>query len=191
MDWLQFISSLVSSLAWPAAVVILAIALRRQLGTLLPRLQSVKYKDIQVEFEKTLEKAEAEASTALPPKTAPALPAELTDEERFARIVEVNPSAAVLAAWSDVEVALKSIAEQAGIQPPGRRFFYPLSIVKRLDQMGRIDHQTSALIDDLRALRNLAAHPEAGRAVSAEDAWRVKQLAAQAVTMLRAAGSTE
>jgi len=147
----------------------------------------VKYKDIQVEFEKTLEKAEAEAPRALAPKIVPE--PELTDEERFARIVELNPSSAVLAAWADVEVALKSVAEQAGIQAPGRRFSSPLWLARKLEQIERIDRQTFALIDDLRALRNLAAHPEGDRAVSAEDAWRFKQLADQAAAMLRANGS--
>jgi len=189
MDWLQFISSLVSSLAWPAAVVILVVVLRRQIASLVPRLQSVKYKDIQVEFEKTLEKAEAEAPRALAPKIVPE--PELTDEERFARIVELNPSSAVLAAWSDVEVALKFMAEQAGIQSPGRRFFYPLSIVPKLEHMGRINHQTSALIDDLRVLRDLVIHAEGGGVVSAEDAWRFKRLADQAVAELRDSGATE
>jgi len=191
MDWLQFTSSLVSSLAWPVAVVAVVVALRRQLGALLPRLQSVKYKDIQVEFEKTLAKAEAEAPRPLAPEIAPTLPAELTDEERFGRIVELNPSSAVLAAWSDVEVALKFMAEQAGIQSPGRRFFYPLSIVPKLEHMGRINHQTSALIDDLRVLRDLVIHAEGGGVVSAEDAWRFKRLADQAVAELRDSGATE
>ena len=42
MDWLQFVSSVIHSLAWPAAVVLAAYFLRSQIGQVIPRIRSVK-----------------------------------------------------------------------------------------------------------------------------------------------------
>jgi hypothetical protein len=38
MDWLQFISSIINSLAWPAAVVVFLLIIRKRLGGLVERL---------------------------------------------------------------------------------------------------------------------------------------------------------
>jgi hypothetical protein len=53
--------------------------------------------------------------------------------------------------------------------------------------MNTIDHLTAALLDDLRALRNLAVHPDEERPVSEEQAERYKEMATQVVKRLRAA----
>ena len=58
MDWLQFISSLVGSLAWPIAVLTIAIVFRKTLRTALARpLKRVKAGPFEAEWDDKVARA--------------------------------------------------------------------------------------------------------------------------------------
>lgn len=182
MNGYQFIASLFRSfvsLAWPAALVVVAWLFRRQLGSLLPFLR-LKYKDLDVSFR--LNQAEKEA-LALPkapeePETVPTP----EEERKFRQIAEVSPRAAVLEARLGLEEVLRSVAQATGEQPPRTRSL--LDLTRLLRSRGAIDEQTSALLDDLRVIGNTAAHdPDA--AFSADDAIRFRVFANTAIDRMR------
>jgi hypothetical protein len=50
VDWLTFIKEITKSLAWPVAVVVVALSLREYLRELLARLQSIRHREIVAEF---------------------------------------------------------------------------------------------------------------------------------------------
>ena len=54
MDWLQFISSIIGSLAWPAAVMNLVLNLQAPLRNLLRDLSQFRYKEIEIDFGKEI-----------------------------------------------------------------------------------------------------------------------------------------
>lgn len=55
MDWLQFVSSVIGALAWPAAVITIIAQLRAPLGKLVPLIRTLKYKDLQIDVGQELE----------------------------------------------------------------------------------------------------------------------------------------
>jgi hypothetical protein len=50
MDWKEFISQVIGSLAWPLVTMFIVWQLRDKFGELLPRLKKFKHKDTELEF---------------------------------------------------------------------------------------------------------------------------------------------
>ncbi|WP_300631884.1 hypothetical protein [Pseudomonas sp.] len=150
MDWLQFLSSVIGSIAWPSAVVALAILMRTPLGKLLPLIRTLKYKDLQIDIGERLEAvrekvgAESEApdiATEEPPLT-------------FKKLAQADPRAAILSAWIPVEIELNEIAKKMNLQ--SRRG--TLDMMRQLSREGVLDRLTSDTLDQLRRIRNTAVH---------------------------------
>jgi uncharacterized protein YutE (UPF0331/DUF86 family) len=182
LDALQFISSLVGSVAWPLTLVGALLLLRKPILTLLPTLRSLQYDKLKVEFGKQLEKAEAEVSKL--PSVISAPPSlDNASDERFEAAARVAPNLAVLQAWLDVEAELKSTAIKAGIE---FKRSSPLDAARAIQRAGLLDKQTAELIRDLRNLRNLAVHPDENKPITFEHAQRYKSVADQIISALRA-----
>ena len=112
MDGLAFIAALVASLSWPVAVIILALAFREPIGRMVERLpKRVKAGPIEVEWPEIA--TEARVALATSPEAERAAGGEsLTD--RLAPIADKAPEAAILAAYGEVERALRVKFEKAG-----------------------------------------------------------------------------
>jgi hypothetical protein len=165
MDVLAFIAKLVGSLAWPAAVILIVFMCRRALAHLIPGLQRIKYKDIEVEFGRQLAEARGELSPVLSAKSLPepqadkkALPQAPTSRARyFQSLAEVSPLAAILEAWLGFELAANAAVEFLGLTRDGR----PLSMQGLLAVLHQQELITSPELDALtrlRALRNNVVH---------------------------------
>ena len=50
MDWLTFISSVISSVAWPSALVIGLLVFRKPMTNAILSLKRLKYKDLEMEL---------------------------------------------------------------------------------------------------------------------------------------------
>jgi hypothetical protein len=182
MDGYQFTASIFSSLvslAWPGAFAFAVWLFREKLKSLLPLLR-MKYKDFDVSFR--LEQAEKEA--ALLPPSLDIAEAEPTPEEKskFEQLAELSPRAAILEVRTDIEEAVRSLAKSAKLLSP--RVQSMLGLTRLLRSREVINPQTSALLDDLRALGNNAAHSSDAE-FTQEDALRYRSLADQAIAQLR------
>lgn len=181
MNWLEFISSLVTALVWPAVVIILVILLREPLKGLVPLLQRLKYKDFELEFGRKLAEAREEASVEDDIPTD----VEFTPEEtRIIELARVSPRAAVTEAWRGVELASLDAARTLF----GEDFRGMTNqAIRRLERDEKIHRGASALIRDLRILRNDAAHsPEF--AIPSDAALEYAQLTRQLVGYLKTVG---
>ena len=58
MSTLEFVVKVIDSLVWPVLVAWLVYGFRSPIGTLIGRLSTLKYKDLQAEFEKRLDEIE-------------------------------------------------------------------------------------------------------------------------------------
>ena len=58
MDWMQFIIGLISNLAWPAVAIIFLIMFKGELSKIVRRIAHLKYKDLELDFEKVKQHAE-------------------------------------------------------------------------------------------------------------------------------------
>ena len=177
MNIYAFIASIVGSivsLAWPAALVIIVALFKNDLRKLLP-LARLKYGESEISFR--LDAAEKEAA-ALPdvPPVAEAAP---TPEEadRFSKLVEISPSAAILEEARELEDAMIRRLQDVPNAPSSKHYSFA-SATRLLRSNNFIDKHMSALLDDLRSLRNAAAH--GGSELTREDAIRFRELARRA-----------
>jgi hypothetical protein len=151
MDWRTFIVEIVKAIAWPLAVILVSVWFRNELGALLARLKKGKVGPAEFEFDNIVQELTEEAS---------ALPDESTSEElepSAILLAESHPRAAVIGAWVDLETSLRRWAEEEKVVSPqvARR---PLTVIREIRRSQLVDPVQLALLDDLRALRNQAAH---------------------------------
>jgi hypothetical protein len=179
MNGHEFIASIVQSivsLAWPAAIFGAVLLFRVRLSELLPFLH-VRYKDAEASFR--FEQAEKEAA-ALPPPTVETTPT-AEEKTKFEKIARISPRAAILEARTDIEEAIRTLAQQAGLLTPKVQSTLGLSRLLRRNE--KINPQAAALLDDLRVIGNQAAHNREAD-FSYEDALRYRSLADQAIAQL-------
>lgn len=178
MDWLQFLASIVSSLAWPLTLGVLIYLLRKPLLELLPNLRELKYKDLEVRFGEGLEKLEEKLEQQAPPEPTLRRAGVREDTDgKFDLLAQISPSAAVLEAWTDIERQLRTLAERNQIEEKrGRSILY---ITRFLRSREVLPPRLAGLLDDLRVLRNAAAHPSSERQITLNDARRYKEIADQ------------
>ena len=187
MDKFELIAALVGHLAWPLVTVTILYIFRADIRSVLGSLRKFTWGDKVAEFDQRLDKAEdkarelplvAEGPLSLPP------PDGQLEEKHFEAILEVSPDLAVLEAWLPVERELEALAARRGYETS--RIRSPTYAIRRLRSDGVLDRRVESLINELRKLRNLAAHRHAGPPLTVEDARRYEELASAVVDALRA-----
>ncbi len=171
MDAYQFFAALfqsVASLAWPAVVLIIVLVFRRKLTSLLP-LARMKYKDFELRFQEATREAAKLEVVPPTPETEPT-PEEISKFEKMAKLA---PRGAVLEVRANLEEAVREYAQSRGISNISPYTSYSL-LIRQLRQNRLIDENTSALLDDLRAIGNAAAHNQSDP--TEEDALRYQAL---------------
>jgi hypothetical protein len=157
VNGLAFIASLVHSLAWPAAVAVAVIVLRRPIGAALGRgVRRLRAGPVEVEFDQELAEVREELRRSPELTAEPSALGNLGEE--LARLAELSPRAAVLEAYIRIEVRLTELLADTGMDVPrltGRQ------LARLARNQGLISDETLAAIDGLSVLRNLAAHTPA------------------------------
>lgn len=157
MDWLTFISKLVEALAWPAIVVWLLWYLKEHLPSLATSIRKFKVSGVEMEFERKAELLAAETQQALPRgNTSDAPDFEEPEVMRLRKVAQVSPRGAILEAWVRVERLAEELVLKAGLEVPGRGGTY--QIIDRLLQLDVLTPPQVIAFQDLRRLRNMAAH---------------------------------
>jgi hypothetical protein len=157
---LEFIASLISSLAWPGAVVVLAFLFRAPLSALIGRIRSAKGYGVEVGFEKAAEEVRADAAAAVKPAEPEGT--ERAREEPL-RPVEVYPGAdptyTVISSWREVEEAIRALAKRAQVVKPIDLNKYPaFFLAKLLADAGVVNGSYYKSVQGLSDLRNAVAH---------------------------------
>jgi hypothetical protein len=151
LDAKQLIASLVSSLAWPAAVVCIAVLFRAQLKTLLTdRLRHIEAGPLKADFDKQVSEVEATLGKAGIPVPAHAESDELADLAQHA------PEMVIAEAFALVEQELRQALASAGDPAPdelGGMQLAELAVDRSL-----ITPLTLNAIEGIYAMRNLAVH---------------------------------
>src|SRR5262249_55904528 len=118
VDWLTFVSHSIASAAWPVTALIIIVMLRKPLSGLIPLLQRLKYRDLELQFGREIQEVRQEVQAELPAGGMQAPSS--TTETIAARLAEVSPRSAVLEAWRQVEDALLRAAQRRQIDVRGR-----------------------------------------------------------------------
>jgi uncharacterized protein YutE (UPF0331/DUF86 family) len=160
MDWKQFIVSLIESLSWPIFILIIFYLFKSEIGKLIQKLAHLKYKDLELEFEKVKQQSQAiheeiQGEGQLPQEKEPIF---LSLENQIFQTLEKSPAAAILLAWSIVEAALASAVSRMAISPEDPSYRSPLHNIEMLEKYGGLPKRFVTVLNELRVLRNKIAH---------------------------------
>ncbi len=186
VDSFQFVSNLVSSLAWPATGLGLVIYLRTEVRgvaqALVKRIEDLKKLSagaVSAEFEKAAsevaqksdaiaEAVQQQAAPATETEKRPAEPAlalerqdrEERREQKVERLLEQDPRAVVLLEFIEIESSLTELfSARYGSRTPRTGFS---KMLNQLVRDGVLDADVAGVLKDLAALRNELSHePEA------------------------------
>jgi hypothetical protein len=160
MSWLEFIVKIIDSLVWPASILFVLYILRGELPAIARSLKKLRYKDLELEFEKSAQEIVEKAKSSLPETSKNIqLSGQSQDEliDRLISISELAPRSAILEAWLVVEAAAVDVAKKKGISTfkshPG-----PMRLRDYLVKGDLLNKDQQAVFEQLRNLRNEAVH---------------------------------
>jgi hypothetical protein len=175
MDGQSTIVQLISAIAWPFTVIIIAFMFRQEIRKTANRLSTFSYGDMKAEFEKDLNKLEREVKE-LPIKESsskvekPEVDSETLDSyERLSRIADISPRAAIMEAWRDIEVTTKQVTDAYGISNQGQ--IAGVRAINELVQKHLLPQSVISVYEQMRRIRSRAAH-SADFAISTDEAKR-------------------
>ncbi len=198
MDWLTFLVELAKALGWPFAVVVLVFVLRQSLVKLIPTLRHLKYGDFEADFGEKLEEAEHKADAAHLPAAEPtaaldadaetkALPEPKGRSLPFSIAMSLateTPRAAILEGWLLIERGIIRALRARNINAESLPFRQQVELIR---QHNLLPPEAVSLLNDLRALRNVAVHPrDEGPPPTAEQAREFVLLSQRLVQALDA-----
>lgn len=160
---LEFVASLVRSLAWPAAMVVVVVMLRRPLIALL-EAPLRRFKLGPAGFELEWAHAAGRVRGELPPVAGPA-PGELTGREfrqEMLRLAEdASPAAAVVASLGRVEDALRAMLTAAGVEAP--KTANATELVRLARRHDLVDDPSVNAVEGLGVMHMLGVLDDGGR----------------------------
>ncbi len=178
MGWLEWTASVIGSVAWPIAAVVIAAFFRSQIAGLLEKIRRLSWGDASVDFAEKLDEIESasreiDAGAGAQLTIPPAIP-----DERFTKLLEISPSAAIMDAWGPIETKLRSMS--ADIQSSAQSYA-PRQMMLMLLKRGIISPELHEILRDLSNLRNAAVHQ---REVTVTDAIRFRDFSLKAIAEL-------
>ena len=186
-EYLGFISEVVSHLAWPVTVLILAILLRKRLGDLLSSITRLKFRDLEMDFKHLAESAEMLPEDEAPrqPISEPNLTFFDSFEKQVMNVAAHAPSAAILLAWTGVETAMASAVSRMSISPDPPSMRSPGHTLDSLRRFAGLPNEVGGVINEMRILRNKVAHDEHHRSsLSPESAVAYGESAVRVINFL-------
>jgi hypothetical protein len=157
MDTLTFAAEMTKALAWPLTILLALLLLRRPLAELLPLLQRLRYKDLELDFGKRVQELASEIKKELPGGKE-SESARKRHQDRLTSLAQASPRAAVLEAWLEVEEAALEAAKRHGLKLTERERRSPATLEQALVDSGILDDNKQGIFSRLRNLRNAAAH---------------------------------
>lgn len=160
MDWLQFISGLVSNLAWPAVALTFLFMFKAELAKIVQRIAHLKFKDLELDFDKVKQQAEGLHLEVAQEPAVIESPVFTSLEDQIMDAVERAPSAAILLAWSGLETAIAATVARLAISPESPSYRSPIHNIEILSRNGRLSKKHEKLLLEMRMLRNKVAHEQ-------------------------------
>lgn len=103
MDWLSFTSNLIEHSAWPISFILAIVLLRNPIVRLLSGLQTLKVKDVELNFSETIKSIQKDVPSAKDNKAW-----EITSTKdlkpNMQWLAEKTPLAVILQAWDSLEL---------------------------------------------------------------------------------------
>lgn len=157
MDWITFLSKAIDSLAWPIAFIVTVLCLRNPIVALVPLMKKLKYKELELEFSEGVKEVKNELNQSTEGKHDQV---EKVEEEagKFISLLNISPRAAVLEAWTELEVAAVEVASSFWGGSGESVFKYMPNLGSYLKQCEVLDTNQLEAFNKLRQMRNNVAH---------------------------------
>lgn len=162
MNGLEFVASLVHSLAWPMSVAFVAWLLRKQLAVLLDApLKKLKVGPVEAEWVRTAR----EVAESIP-VVAKGRAESSSDKtvQKLLELAESAPGAAIVESFKLLEAKVRELASGVGIEDADRQPVVRLA--GEVASQGGMTPESAHAIKGMAVMRNLAAHGD-GREPSA------------------------
>lgn len=165
MNILEFISKIIGEISWPITAVVLVIILRKNIAELLTSLTKLKFKDLEMDFQRLAESAGKLPSAQPPPPDEKLVSRAIyaSFEDQIFDVVERAPSAAILLAWASVETSMSSAVARMAISAEPPKYRSPVHNLEQLQKYTKLPQEVSHTINEMRMLRNKVAHDEKQR----------------------------
>lgn len=177
MEWMEFIVGILNAVAWPAAVLVVIFAFKRQLVLIAPFTKKLKFKDFEVEFSNDIDQLVEKAQTAFP---------ELKSDPKTRLISSARhlPNTCILEAWDQLHQETRNLT-QAHFPEANFSEDTPYKDTEVfLTQEEVLDQRKSKLFNELRRLRNKIAHAE-GYEVGGQEAIQYIELCYRLIDFLK------
>ena len=151
----DLIVHLADSLAWPLFAFVALWMLRSPLKDLSRLVEKIKYKDLELNFGRTLEETAGRADSIQP------IDGKDSEVNKILEgALDPDPRIAVLKSWASVETAVEKLAHSHLNDHGHSRRIPTFRLIEVLFQAGVIDHSLASVLREMRPLRNLIAHGE-------------------------------
>ena len=179
MTCLEFAAEVIGHLSWPVVAIAALFFLRKPLVGLIQLLERVKYKDLELHFDRKLEAVESsldEISTRVPDFEA---------ENALLDLSSVYPRGAILESWLEVERLIVKVARSFALSVTPDETRQTFSLQNTLENKSVIRPELAAIIRDLRVVRNGTVHGS-DFLPDPDSAYRYVVAASRVATELRA-----
>ena len=140
---------------WPVIVLVTMLMFRRSLEKLLGRIRSVESANNKVLFDAQLKELEERSKTKLPASKVDNAESK-SWKENLLKVAKLNPRAAMVEAWTAIELACIEAGMAQGTVGPKR--FHPRILEEFLDKTEGFDSAMISQIMELRKMRNIVIH---------------------------------
>jgi hypothetical protein len=166
VDWKQFIASVVRSLAWPTAVVVIVYIFKDRLRFLIGNIKKIGAAGVNVELSEKVEEA-IDAGEVVQVEKGIAAPAVAGLDPTLLQLAKSFPEAALIQSFKELEELILQTRER---MPDGRPYRNLYEVLKALEKLEFIPSSAVALFQSLREARNAAAHGKSEEELSSSEA---------------------
>lgn len=172
-DILDFIQSIIESLAWPIATIIGIVILKRPISNTLKRLSKLTYKEAELDFVTEFNSAKKAAKSIgknFDSSKRLNFSINKTLIEEIEQIASISPQASIPLAWSMLESEITNLIKgkfsSIGFSPSNGL----LKNLQLLKDKSLIDNESYELIKSLSKLRNETINKHGDIKLSVDDA---------------------
>ena len=153
---------IIKAIVWPVTLVWILYYFKADLRSLLERINKLKYKEAEANFEREVSKVHAKAKEIGKKTEGKKLIAkaenkeELNARDQLYRIAQISPRAAIVEAWRHLEEKINNFGPEYGLEARG--YASEKQILEKLKRENKLDEEFLVLYAALRELRNRSAH---------------------------------
>lgn len=156
MDNLTFIASIIKSLAWPVAAVVVVLLFKDEIVKIAPFIKRLKAGPVEAEFERDIR--QLKESAPMQPDLSSVRVTDTASKMFLFNLAMLHPRSAVLESWVRLEAAARAALPQPTKAGSMTSYLPAARLAEPLVQAEVINQSQVTLYHELRRLRNEVAH---------------------------------